>query len=142
MTLLEVLISLTILFVCAVVLANYIPILDTGTKTSRQEIQLFFQQMKEDMDYAYDVEVTKNSVTFQEQVDKRQYLQSGSNIVRRKNGTGHEIVLQEIRGFSAAAVPYGAVVSIVDTNGVTWSGVVGRRPALEGENSFWVKREP
>ncbi|RSL30973.1 prepilin-type N-terminal cleavage/methylation domain-containing protein [Salibacterium salarium] len=134
MTLIEILVSLTVLMICASVIIFYVPLFKTDTLTSRQEIQLFFQQLKDDVDHAYTVERSKNEIVIKEKDNYFQYVKSGKNIVRRKNGSGHEIVLQNINGFSAQVTPYGANVHVTDSNDVKWSGVLGIRPAFKGGN--------
>ncbi|SFP22505.1 competence type IV pilus minor pilin ComGF [Salibacterium halotolerans] len=142
MTLMELLLSLTILFVCTAVLVQVLPLWEKREATSKQEIQLFFQQLKEDMNYAFDLETKQNALILKEYRNERKYSLSRGRIIRTTNETGYEIVLQDVRGFSAARTPYGADVSVMDKQGVTWSGVIGKRPLTEKGNAFWVKREP
>ncbi|MGY4690272.1 competence type IV pilus minor pilin ComGF [Salibacterium sp. K-3] len=142
MTLIEVLLSLTVLFVSAAVIVNVMPLWKGEDATSKQEIQLFFQQLQDDMNYAYEVEADPNGMKIMEYRDEREYTLSRGSIIRRKNGTGHEIVLQDVQGFSVEPAVYGAEVSVIDNKGVTWSTVIGKRPLTEGENDYWVKREP
>ncbi|SFL67706.1 Putative Competence protein ComGF [Salibacterium qingdaonense] len=142
MTLIEVLISLSVLFVSSVVIVQVLPLWEKKETTSNQEIQMFFQQLQEDMNYAYELEIKENGLILKETRNERQYSLSDGRIIRRKNGTGHEIVLQDVKDFSAAAASFGAEVSVVDRQGAVWSGVIGRRPLTEKENVYWVKREP
>ncbi|MFD2625830.1 competence type IV pilus minor pilin ComGF [Salibacterium salarium] len=141
MTLIETLISLSILVICASIITLYIPFLRNDTVTSRQEIQLFFQQIKDDMDQAYTIEESKNEIIINETNDYIQYVKSGNNIVRKKNGRGHEIVLQNIDSFTVQPMIYGADIHITDNRNVKWSGVLGVRPIFEGGNVQWEKKE-
>ncbi|MFD2704285.1 competence type IV pilus minor pilin ComGF [Salibacterium lacus] len=142
MTLIEVLLSLSILFICSAVIVQVLPLWEKRETTSNQEIQIFFQQLQEDMNYAYELETKENGLMLKEHRNERQYSLSNGRIIRRTNGTGYEIVLQNVKGFSAEAAPYGAEVSVVDRQGRTWQGVIGKRPLTEKEHVYWVKREP
>ncbi|MDQ0299611.1 competence protein ComGF [Salibacterium salarium] len=93
------------------------------------------------MDQAYTIEESKNEIIINETNDYIQYVKSGNNIVRKKNGRGHEIVLQNIDSFTVQPMIYGADIHITDNRNVKWSGVLGVRPIFEGGNVQWEKKE-
>lgn len=138
MTLFEVLISFIILLVCTHLFLLYLPFFQTE-EPSRQEIQMFFQLMKGDMNDAFRVNVRNGSMEIIDTNHRYTFLQSGSNIVRRKDGLGHEIALKNIQQFKAIKKSYGADVYVTDAKGVVWSQAIGFRPSLEKGERFWVK---
>ncbi len=141
MTLFEVLISFLILLVCTHLFLLYLPFFQIDN-TNRQEIQMFFQLVKEDMMHAYKIDVTEARIDITEDSGNRYtFLQSGNNVIRRKNGEGHEIALKNIKQFQGKKTSYGADIYVTDVHGVVWRQPIGFRPSLEKGERFWVKEE-
>ncbi len=141
MTLIETLIAFAIFLVCVTAIVSFIPLFSFPSDPLRQDIHMFFQQVKDDMDHAYEIKRNEDGFTiYCETAAERftlQYRLSGSNLIRRREGKGHEIVLQHVTGLHAVYTDYGADIEVTDKHHVSWKTVVGFRPALEGRERTW-----
>ncbi|WP_020061627.1 ComGF family competence protein [Bacillus sp. 123MFChir2] len=59
------------------------------------------------------------------------YVKSGNNIVRKVNGTGHEVLLQKVGDISYQLAAHTLIIRVQDINGKVYDGVVTRYSAIE-----------
>ena len=102
LTLLELMLTLTILLavIWVVPLLMSAALTESGRDFQQEEASLFFHLFSKEIREATNVAHSKGSI----EVTKKdgtmvKYEMYGSSIRRRVNNTGHEIVLQEVRGF-------------------------------------------
>lgn len=131
MTLIEVLIALTITMVCTSIIILYVPLLKSSFQTSGQDTHMFFQQIKDDLNDAFQIQVNEKELIIYDEQESYRYYQSNSNIIRSKSGAGYEIVLQGVKKLEASYQDYGADLKITDIHGVEWDAALGFRPSVE-----------
>ncbi|SDH34060.1 competence type IV pilus minor pilin ComGF [Alteribacillus bidgolensis] len=131
MTLIEVLTALTITLVCISIIIFYVPLFKASFQTSGQDIHMFFQQIKDDLNDAFQIQINENELLIFDHEESYRYYRSNSNIIRSKSGAGYEIVLQGVKKLEASYQDYGADLKITDTNGVEWDAALGFRPSVE-----------
>ncbi|MFB4164821.1 competence type IV pilus minor pilin ComGF [Alteribacillus sp. JSM 102045] len=131
MTLIEVLIALIITMICFSVMIFYMPLFKSQFLTPAQDIHMFFQQIKDDVNNTSHMEVNEKELVLYDNENRYLYKQSQSNIIRSKNGTGYEIVLQNVKKMEAIYQDYGADLTITDDSGVEWEAALGFRPSVD-----------
>ncbi|RKD72982.1 competence protein ComGF [Sinobaca qinghaiensis] len=139
-TLIETVLSLSITLIVIVLIIPLIGVFSSDVVKGRQDIPVFFQQLKTDFDYAHQLEVGNGRLVIKEPVDTRLYEQRGDRIVRRKNNEGFEIVLQNVENFHAEPREYGAYITVTEKNGRTWETAAGFRLSVIGRDDGWIKR--
>lgn len=142
MTLIETLVAFSIFTICVSVVIFFIPLFTPPSDPVRQDIHMFFQQIKDDMDYARRLNDNNNRLTIQTETTEIQYRRSGENIIRTKDGRGYEITLQNINHFNVSSTDYGADIQVTDLHGVIWKTSLGYRPSMTGRENIWVRGEP
>ena len=59
------------------------------------------------------------------------YVMSGNNVVRKINGTGHEVLLQKVENISYELTAHTLIIRVQDISGKIYDGVVTRYSAIE-----------
>lgn len=140
-TLIETVLSLAITLIVVVLIIPFIGIFSSDLIKGRQDIPMFFQQLKTDFDYAHELEIEENRLVIKEPEDERLYEQREDRIVRRKNNEGFEIVLQNVENFHVEPRKYGAYITVTEKNGRKWETAAGFRLSVIGRDGGWIKRE-
>jgi competence protein ComGF len=125
-TLLEMLISLTLFFM----IMSFVPVIikmtqdyqKTAVSLSTQEWDLFLQQLTFELREGEQVKTGYQKVSFMNSYDQTiTYEKYGKNIRRRVNGTGHEILLQNIANVEFTRVPKGLFIQVQDLEQRTYA---------------------
>lgn len=118
-TLLEMLISFSLFLM----MMSFVPIMikmtkehqETSVSLSTLEWDLFVQQLTSEIRAGHQVECSHQQLTFINDYHQTiTYEKYGNMIRRRVNGTGHEVVLQNISSVQFIKVPQGVLIQIKD----------------------------
>ncbi|WP_100398368.1 competence type IV pilus minor pilin ComGF [Bacillus sp. FJAT-44742] len=143
-TLIETLISLVIVTTIAAFLPLAISSLDgTGSierMKSEQEKNIFFQQLRLDTKYTGTITTGIQRIELEEETDIITYELIGTNIVRKVNQKGYEIVLQHVSDFEAEMVGDGAKVVVTAESGVSGFVHIGPSQFEKGVHEGWISR--
>ncbi|WP_090740945.1 competence type IV pilus minor pilin ComGF [Mesobacillus persicus] len=125
-TLVEMLIALT----AFCMLMSFLPIgirtvlshevIDQGIQ--RMEWEVFYSQMKKEIRLATEITVLEDKLLLKRNNDTILYEKYGSNLRRRVNYTGHEILLQNVVSVQFERLRAGFTISVTDLNGVDYEG--------------------
>ncbi|MFB5662034.1 ComGF family competence protein [Alteribacillus sp. HJP-4] len=143
MTLFETIVSLNILIVCAALLLSFIPVFDKDVIRPDRDASMAAQQIKYDARTAYNIEAEGNILYMEEENAELSFEKTGTNLVRKRNGQGYEIVMQEVDVFQVTHQPYGADILIKRKNLKPFSFSVSLSPSFKkGGENYWIKKEP
>jgi competence protein ComGF len=103
-TLIEALLALSIfsmiVFFTTPILQVMLRNIDSHTSTQEMEWEVFCSQIKKEIRMSSHAEVVSGKLFLTQDPDTIVYEKYGSNIRRRVNSTGHEIILQNVEGFT------------------------------------------
>jgi competence protein ComGF len=124
-TLIEVLIALsiftTITFFMTPVFQLILDYKDTQATIQGMEWEVFSSQIKKEIRLSSRAEVVSNRLILTKDIETIQYEKYGSNIRRRVNTTGHEIILQNVSDYSFTLVDNAVKVTVTDLWGKKYS---------------------
>ncbi|MFX3624890.1 MAG: competence type IV pilus minor pilin ComGF [Ectobacillus sp.] len=133
-TLLEVLICLFILSVLISIAPRLYPLLAPSKSAAFNEFEwtLFLEQMQIEFREAKRANVYGNKLILYDKAEKNvMHFFNGEELIRRVDGTGHEILLQNIQAVSYELSPSMLRIYIEDQNNKQHIGVVTRFHPLE-----------
>lgn len=93
-------------------------------RTQRLEWNVFINQLKKEVRLADDAEVADGRVTLKIAGQNVAYEKYGSNIRRRVDLKGHEVVLQQVHSASYTSINGGLRITVEDTFGEDYSASV------------------
>ena len=120
LTLLELMLTLTILMsiIWVIPLLMSAALHDAGADFQQEEASLFFHLFSKEVREAANVAHSRGSVDVTKKDGTMvKYEMYGSSIRRRVNNTGHEIVLQEVRGFVVEITGSKVMIEVELNNG-------------------------
>lgn len=124
-TLIEVLIALsiftTITFFMTPVFQIILNYKDTQASLQAMEWEVFSSQIKKEIRFSSRAEVVSNRLYLTKDIETIQYEKYGSNLRRRVNSTGHEIILQNVSQYSFTLVDNAVKVTVTDLWGKEYS---------------------
>lgn len=118
-TLLEMLISFSLFLM----MMSFVPIIikmtkehqETSVSLSTLEWDLFVQQLTLEIRAGHQVECSNQKLTFVNDYNQMVTYEKYGNMIRRRvNGTGHEVVLQNVSSAQFIKVPQGVLIQIKD----------------------------
>ena len=126
-TLLEVLIALSIFSVIALFMSPIFQIIlnnkDSQAELQAMEWEVFCSQMKKEIRLSTKAQVVSGRLILTKDADTIQYEKFGSNLRRRVNSTGHEILLQNVSEYSFSILNNSVKVMVKDLSGKEYSMV-------------------
>ncbi|MCA1031716.1 prepilin-type N-terminal cleavage/methylation domain-containing protein [Bacillus timonensis] len=127
-TLIETLVSMACLVVVLTLITPFLKIifLESSLKhqVNRMEWEIFLQQAKMEIRESTSVTIANNKLYFYQQNQVISYEKYGDKIRRRVNGSGHEIILQEINSVTFHPLQNGIEIRVVDIYDITKSAKV------------------
>lgn len=84
------------------------------TRIQRLEWEVFISQMKKEMRMSQKITVVNQRVQLEKDGQIIIYEKYGTNLRRRVDGKGHEILLQQVAAFQFTRLPNGVFVSVED----------------------------
>lgn len=124
-TLIEVLISFsiftTIIFFMTPVFQIILNNKDTEAILQSMEWNVFSSQVKKEIRLSSRIEVISNRLILTKDTETIQYEKYGSNLRRRVNSTGHEILLQNVSQYSFAILNNAVKIDVTDLWGRKYS---------------------
>ncbi|KKK33324.1 hypothetical protein WQ57_25105 [Mesobacillus campisalis] len=83
----------------------------------RLEWEVFASQFKKEVRLSSNATVQGDRLVLARNEETVQFEKFGTNIRRRVNGTGHEIVLQNVAWVRFLPLPQGVIIQVTDLNG-------------------------
>ncbi|MFC4320744.1 competence type IV pilus minor pilin ComGF [Litchfieldia salsa] len=123
-TLLEMLIALACSLVVFVLIVPVLHVMDSKreVKLNPLEWEVFYQQTKLEVKEAKEIQVTDSVLTMKTLNDQLVSFEIYQDKLRRRvNGTGHEILLQNIKSLIFTPKENGFQLSVVDLSGKSYS---------------------
>lgn len=124
-TLIEVLIALMIFSIIVLFMLPIFQIIlsdeDSQTKLQAMEWEVFCSQIKKEIRMSTKAEVISGQLILTKDADTIQYEKYGSNLRRRVNSTGHEILLQNVSQYSFSILKSAIKVTVKDVWGKEYS---------------------
>jgi competence protein ComGF len=124
-TLIEVLITLsifmTITFFMTPMFQLVLNFKDADTSLQAMEWEVFSSQIKKEIRLSTRAEVVSNRLYLTKDIETIQYEKYGTNLRRRVNSTGHEIILQNVSQYSFTTGNNAVKVTVIDLWGKEYS---------------------
>ncbi|WP_235749718.1 competence type IV pilus minor pilin ComGF [Neobacillus bataviensis] len=124
-TLIEVLIAFsifsTIIFFMAPIFQIILNTKANDNKLQAMEWEVFCSQIKIEIRLASSVSVVSDRLILNKGTETVQYEKYGTNLRRRVNSTGHEIILQNVSQFSFSVINNTVKVTVTDSWGKEYS---------------------
>jgi competence protein ComGF len=124
-TLIEVLIAFTIfttiIFFITPVFQMILTSKDSEASLQAMEWEVFSSQLKKEIRLSTRAEVVSNRLFLTKDIETIQYEKYGTNLRRRVNSTGHEIILQNVSQYSFTIGNNAVKVSVTDVWGKEYS---------------------
>lgn len=124
-TLIEVLIALAIFSTISFFISPIFQIIldDKGSKAELQAMEwdVFCSQIKKEIRLSSRAEVVSGRLILTKDTEVVQYEKYGSNLRRRVNSTGHEIILQNVSNYSFSIANNAVKVTVTDIWGKEYS---------------------
>ena len=124
-TLIEVLIAFsifsTIIFFMAPIFQIILNQKSMQMETQEMEWEIFYSQVTKEISTVSHAEVSSGRLILTKGSDIIQYEKYGSNLRRRVNSTGHEIILQNVSQYSFSIVNNAVKITVVDIWGKEYS---------------------
>jgi competence protein ComGF len=94
---------------------------DTQSEIQGMEWEVFSSQMKKEMRLSSRAEIISGRLILTKDTETVQFEKYGTNIRRRVNSTGHEIILQNVSQFSLSLINNAVKITVTDTWGKVYS---------------------
>ncbi|WP_231507608.1 competence type IV pilus minor pilin ComGF [Bacillus sp. UNC41MFS5] len=124
-TLIEVLISFsiftTIIFFMTPLFQIILNNKDTEASLQAMEWDVFSSQIKKEIRLSSRAEVISNRLILTKEAETIQYEKYGTNLRRRVNSTGHEILLQNVSQYSFTLINNAVKIDVTDLRGRKYS---------------------
>nr|WP_275950903.1 competence type IV pilus minor pilin ComGF [Cytobacillus citreus] len=104
-------------------------------RVSRMEWQVFVSQLKKELRLSEGLEVYENKVILRKNGQNVIYEKYGTNLRRRVNYEGHEIVLQKVDTFNFTPIQDGMKLTVKDLYHQSHSALLFSYIELEEENA-------
>lgn len=95
-------------------------VIDQGIQ--RMEWEVFYSQMKKEIRLATEITVLEDKLLLKRNTDTILYEKYESNLRRRVNYTGHEILLQNVASVQFKKLSTGFDITVTDLNGIEYAG--------------------
>jgi competence protein ComGF len=98
----------------------------------KMEWEVFVNQLKEEVRQSDEILVFSNKLIVRKNGDDVIYERYGTNLRRRVNFAGHEVVLQNMKSATFSPIPNGFILNVEDTYQETYQVAVRSFLQLEG----------
>ncbi|WP_312471924.1 competence type IV pilus minor pilin ComGF [Neobacillus sp.] len=127
-TLLEVLFAFSIFTIIIFFMTPFFQIIlnnkDSHAQIQAMEWEVFCSQIKKEIRLSTRAQVIANRLILTKDTETIQYEKYGSNLRRRVNSTGHEILLQNVSQYSFTLLNNSVKINVTDLWGKEYSVVV------------------
>ncbi|MDX8364255.1 competence type IV pilus minor pilin ComGF [Cytobacillus sp. IB215665] len=135
-TLIEVLLSLSIFLLIVAFLPTMIAIVfpnyDNNDQINNQEWELFLQQARIELREAIAINVNSNTLYLTTSHQKTISYEQYKTILRRRvDGTGHEVLIQNISSVIFRPVTEGIIIQVIDLSGELYEERISSMVTLE-----------
>lgn len=124
-TLIEVLFALSIFTIIIFFMAPIFQIIlnhkDSQAELQAMEWEVFCSQIKREIRMSTNAQVVSGRLILTKNLETIQYEKYGSNLRRRVNSTGHEILLQNVSQYSFTIIKNAVKVTVKDLKGEDYS---------------------
>lgn len=97
---------------------------ETDKIIAKMEWNIFVQQLKKEVRLSEGIEIANGKLIVRKNQQQISYEKYGSNIRRRVNGTGHEIVLQNVGDVTYEEQRKSMVIRMIDTRDETHTTLI------------------
>ncbi|QED48615.1 hypothetical protein FSZ17_15935 [Cytobacillus dafuensis] len=104
-------------------------------RVSRMEWQVFVSQLKKELRLSEGLEVYENKIILRKNGQNVSYEKYGTNMRRRVNNEGHEIVLQKVDSFNFTPIRDGMKLTVEDLYNQSHSALLFSYINLEEEHA-------